>query len=256
MVFNEHAEMPFVFFIIICAGILYYYQRGKTGKKINVRTIPALEALDELVGRAAEMGGSIVTSTGGGTGINTPRGPAHLAGLAIIGYVAQLAGKMGIKVLCASQFPEQVPIAQETIRQGYFLAGREDLYYDELVRYYPFGSAFDLGVQTMVVEENAKSCFWVGWWWQESIYPAIAGRKAGCMQMGGNPSNDGSSMLMATCDYMLLSEELYVAGAYLSKDEPMLGMIVGEDVGKFAAIISIVLFIILTAIGINWNWIV
>jgi hypothetical protein len=47
--------------------------------------------------------------------------------------------------------------------------------------------------------------------------------------------------MIATCDYMLLSEELYAAGASISQDPDLLGTIRGEDILKyiFIAVIAI-----------------
>jgi hypothetical protein len=38
--------------------------------------------------------------------------------------------------------------------------------------------------------------------------------------------------LVATCDYMLLAEELFAAGAVISQNRDMLGSIKGEDFMK------------------------
>jgi len=55
---------------------------------------------------------------------------------------------------------------------------------------------------------------------------------------------------VAACDYSLIGEEIYAAGAYLSKDPVQVGSVAGQDVGKAIALVLIVVGILLTAVGI------
>ena len=46
---------------------------------------------------------------------------------------------------------------------------------------------------------------------------------------------------MAACDYTLLGEELFAASAYLSGEPAQLGMLKGQDFGKLAAMILVLI---------------
>ncbi|MEM2759028.1 MAG: DUF6754 domain-containing protein, partial [Candidatus Methanomethylicia archaeon] len=50
-------------------------------------------------------------------------------------------------------------------------------------------------------------------------------------------------------DYCLIGEEIYAAGAYLSKDPAMIGSIVAQDIGKIISLILIVLGILIGLSG-------
>ncbi|MEM0265576.1 MAG: DUF6754 domain-containing protein, partial [Candidatus Methanomethylicia archaeon] len=50
-------------------------------------------------------------------------------------------------------------------------------------------------------------------------------------------------------DYCLIGEEIFAAGAYLSKDPAMIGSIVAQDIGKIISLILIVLGILIGLSG-------
>jgi len=54
---------------------------------------------------------------------------------------------------------------------------------------------------------------------------------------------------VAICDYSLIGEELYALGAYVSEDSTVSSSLAGQDVGKYIAVILIVLGSILITFG-------
>jgi hypothetical protein len=57
---------------------------------------------------------------------------------------------------------------------------------------------------------------------------------------------------VVACDYTLLGDELYAAGAYLSQDAVQMASIAGQDVGKYLAMILLLVGLILSAAGSDW----
>ena len=75
--------------IVILVLVLYYTSGDK---KIYIRRVAGLDAIEEAVGRAAEMGKPVVASYGlAGFTYWT------LAGLAILSHVAQLSARTGTR---------------------------------------------------------------------------------------------------------------------------------------------------------------
>jgi len=70
-----------------------------------------------------------------------------------------------------------------------------------------------------------------------------AGNTIGAMQIGGTANTHQMPFIIATCDYALISEELYAASATISRDPDVLGCIKGEDILKL---------ILLAVIGIGF----
>jgi hypothetical protein len=53
------------------------------------------------------------------------------------------------------------------------------------------------------------------------------------------------------CDYFLMGEEVFAAGAFCRRDPTQLGALLGQDISKLIAIIVIVLGAALVALGSN-----
>ncbi len=71
------------------------------------------------------------------------------------------------------------------------------------------------------------------------------------MQIGGTNNTHQMPFMVATCDYMLLAEELFAAGAVISQDPDMLGSIKGEDMIKILLMAIIGIGFLLGAAGIT-----
>jgi hypothetical protein len=56
---------------------------------------------------------------------------------------------------------------------------------------------------------------------------------------------------VATCDYTLIGEELYAAGAYLTREPVLLGSMRGQDIAKAIVILIGIAGIIATSFGVQ-----
>ena len=89
--------------------------------------------------------------------------------------------------------------------------------------------------------------FGAGFWETEVIMGA--GAVAGCMQLGGTPRLYHAPTFVMTCQYALIGEELYVAGAVIGKVDKDLGAIRGVDWAKYICLGLIVVSAILATAG-------
>ena len=76
----------FVMVVILSALIIFYINQAKAGKKLFIRKIAGLEAVDEAVGRATEMGRKIFYVPGSQDMDNVQT----LAGLTILGSISEM----------------------------------------------------------------------------------------------------------------------------------------------------------------------
>lgn len=87
-----------VTFLIVSILAIWCLERGKKGVIKRVRTLAGIEGIREAVERCVEEGRPVFLTTGhGGGGLYTDNGPAHMAGLAILGYVSRLCARLGAK---------------------------------------------------------------------------------------------------------------------------------------------------------------
>ena len=221
------------------------------GKGLFLRRIPGLEAIDEAVGRATEMGRPMLFSLGlEGLTVTT------FAGLAVLGYVARLAARYGARLLVPICQPEVLPVAREVVREAYQAEGRLDAYNPEDIRYLTsdqFGYASGV-VGLMHREQVASNCFFGGFA-AGSLLLAETGHHVGAMQVAGTPDMYQIPFFIAACDYTVIGEEFYAASAYLSREPVMLGSVVGQDWGKAVLFLLILLGVVAKcAVVLNIPW--
>jgi len=209
---------------------------AQQGRVPNIRRIPGLNAIDEAIGRATEMGRPALMIPGiTGLGVGT------LAGLSILGNIAQSIARFGNKVILLSCDPIVTGVAEETIRDAYTNAGRQDLYHDEDVRYLTSEQfAFAAGAAGIMNREKPAASFLFGDFFAESLIFAETGQQIGAIQIAGTPQTEQIPFFLAACDYVIIGEEYYAASAYITRNPTYLGSIVGQDFAKLI-LISIVL---------------
>ncbi|MGB4025153.1 MAG: DUF6754 domain-containing protein, partial [Bacillota bacterium] len=119
-------EMFWDFILIASLFVLVFWmiQRARAGLPIpQIRRIAGLEAIDEALGRATEMGKPIHFSPGMST-----FGSEMYAGLAVLSYVAKMAAQYDTKMIVTTRRPQIHPVAAEIVKQAYLEAGRPDAY--------------------------------------------------------------------------------------------------------------------------------
>lgn len=226
--------------ILVGGAIIHYIHHATRGEKLFLRKIPGVSAVEEAVGRATEMGRSILFV------------PGHmdmddvqtLAGLNILGHVSQKAAEYetGIKVPTARSLV--MSTAQEIVKEAYMRAGRPDAYRTESVFYITddqFGYA--AGVNGIMIREKPATVLMLGAFYAESLLLAETGNHIGAIQIAGTARPSQIPFFVAACDYTLIGEELFAASAYLSQEPKLLGSLKGQDAGKL-------MFIILCVIGV------
>jgi len=73
--------------------------------------------------------------------------------------------------------------------------------------------------------------------------------REGAMIIGGSTGTTQSVALAVTSDWLLIGEEVYAAGAYLSKNSAMVGAIVAQDIYRIVFAALLIIGLVLSAIG-------
>ena len=235
---------PFVTLVLttICGVIIATIISAQRGRLPFIRRISGLDAIDEAVGRATEMGRPILFSPGlRGLDIVT------LQALAVASHVARTAVRYGTRMIipvCDSQI---MPITQEVMREVHSSEGRLDSFRPEDVRYLSERQfAYAAGVTGILHREKVAASFLFGQFFAESLILAENGQAVGAIQVAGTPDLLQIPFFVVTCDYTIIGDEYYAASAYLSREPTLLGSLVGQDIAK-------ALFFILLIVGMVWT---
>ena len=239
----------FLAVILYSATVVYCIYHARSGKELFIRRIPGLEAVDEAIGRATEMGRSIMYILGLGGVSNV----ATIASMNILSQVAQKTADYETPLRVPCNDPIVMNVVQEMVKTAYLNEGRPDAYNEENIFFLTESQfAYAAGVDGMMVREKPAAVFLQGTFFAESLILAETGNSIGAIQIAGTDKEHQLPFFIAACDYTLIGEELYAASAYLSREPMLLGSLKGQDYGKVMIFGAIVIGVILELFGITW----
>lgn len=227
--------------IVLCATILVTIITAKRGRKLFIRRIPGLSAIDETVGRATEMGRPMLFSVGlGGIDITT------LQAMGVMSHVARLAARYGNRLIIPVADPMMVAVCEEATREAWLEEGKPEAHRPEDIRFLSGEQfAFAAGMMGLVIREQVASTFLFGYFYAESLLLAEAGQESGAIQVAGTPATTQVPFFIVSCDYTIIGDEYYAATAYLTQEPTLLGSLVGQDISKAILLLLIIIGTIL-----------
>jgi hypothetical protein len=214
---------------------------AKRGRKLAIRRIPGLAAIDDAVGRATEMGRPILFSLGlGSLSITT------LQALAVLHHVARQAARYGTRIITPIREPTVFPVAEEVTREAYRAEGKLETFRPDDIRFLSTEQfAYAAGTVGIMNREHVASVFLFGDFYAEALILAESGHDIGAIQVAGTPQTTQIPFFIAACDYVVIGDEYYAASAYLTQEPTLLGSLIGQDIGKL-----LLLVLVLTGLGI------
>jgi hypothetical protein len=218
--------------VVLSGGVVMFIRIVKGGGQLKIRKIAGLEAVEEAVGRATEMGRSILFIPG----IQDVNEIQTIAGITVLSRIARLAAEHGADLEVPTSKSLVMTLARETVQEAYLSVGRPDAYNEDRI-YYVTDEQFGYvaAVSGKMVREKPAACFYMGAFFAESLILAETGNHVGAIQIAGTAMPAQLPFFVAACDYTLIGEEFFAASAYLSGEPAQLGSLKGQDVGKFFA---------------------
>ncbi len=233
-------------FILFCTTVLIFIGKARRGGSLFIRRIAGLNAIDEAVGRATELGKKVLYVPG----IMSLDENQTIASLAVLGHVARMTARYNTDLDVPNKDPLTFAAARETVKEAYLEEGRPDLYTEAMVHYVTYDQfAYTASVSGIMVREKPAANFLIGSFYAESLLLAETGQTTKAIQIAGTAEIAQLPFFVCACDYTLIGEELYAAGAYLSREPAQLGSIKGQDITKAIVGLYIVIATILLLFG-------
>ncbi len=227
--FNPARINVLIAVLIYGALVLWFIYHARKGREMFIRRIAGLDAVEEAVGRATEMGKPILYVPG----LADISVISTIASLNILAQVAKKTAQYNTTLLVPNRDPVVYTIAREVVKESYTDAGRPDAFNQDNIYFITqdqFG--FTSAVCGTMVREKPATNFFLGYFWAESLVLAETGTTTGAIQIAGTDSIFQLPFFIVACDYTLIGEELYAASAYLSREPLLLGSLKGQDWGK------------------------
>ncbi|MCB0320540.1 MAG: hypothetical protein KDD60_06390, partial [Bdellovibrionales bacterium] len=108
----EHSTPGIIILLIGFLGpAIYFILRARKGHEIFVRRISGIDAVNEAIGRSAELGKPAIFSTG-----LTTVSPVLYACLGVLAHVAYKAARFRTRLLVPQNNPESMAIVEDLVR--------------------------------------------------------------------------------------------------------------------------------------------
>lgn len=237
----EHATPGILLLLLLFIGpVVFYIIKARKKDDIFIRRIPGIDAIDHGIGRSVELGRPLSFTTGL-TGVS----PLLYACLGVLRHVAKKAAIYKSRLFVPSNDPEALALVDATLQSAYRSVNKSSQYDPSSVRYLSDSQfAFAAGYQGLIHRENVGGAFLFGRFAAESLILAEAGQQIEAVQIAATTSPEQVPFFITTCDFTLIGEELFAAGAYLSRDPVQMGSLRGQDIAKLVIAVLIILGII------------
>jgi len=232
--------------LIFVGLIIAMISLARRGKDLYIRPIAGIQAVEEAIGRATEMGRPVLFVPG----LSSIQDVATLAALNVLARVAEKTAEYDTKLIVPNRDAIVFTVAQEIVREAHSSMGRPDSF-DEKNIYFVSDQqfAYAAAVQGTMVREKPATNFLLGMFWAESLLLAETGNTTGAIQIAGTDAVTQLPFFIVACDYTLIGEELYAAGAYMGNDPKLTGSLKGQDLCKAVVILLLIVGVFVAAIS-------
>jgi hypothetical protein len=228
--------------------VLFFIRKAVKGRPLYVRKIAGIDAIEEAIGRATEMGKAVLYVPG----IDDVNNIQTIYSMVILGNVAKIVAKYETPLIVPVCKAFVVPLAEETVKQGYLDAGHPDAYNQDNIRYLSDEQfAFTAGVDGIMLREKPAANLFLGSFFAESLILAETGFSTGAIQIAGTANIHQLPFFVVACDYTLIGEEFFAATAYLSDEPRLVGTLKGSDWMKLLLMIALIVGAVLETFGVT-----
>ena len=250
-ILTEGRIVPLIALLLVWVATYVSINMGKEGK-IKIKRIAGLDAIEEVIGRAVETGRPVFDIVGMGQ-FTDSYATQTIAALSVLSHVATLSAKLGAELIAPQARVDVMPVAIELVKDAYRAEGKLDELNVEEQLPYLSGTQFAWasGIIGMASRLKPAANIMIGPFWAESMMFAETFDRVGSMQVGGTARTYQIPFFAALCDYVLIGEEIFAAGAYVSGDPQQIGSIASQDWFKIAAIALSVVGALLSSVGID-----
>ncbi len=247
--FNTGRTPVFIAFMFFGIMTVFFVIKARRGAELYVRPLAGIEAVDDAIGRATEMGRPILYVLGLGTAADV----ATIASFTILGRVAKRVAEYQTELIVPTYDPIVMSVAQEVVKSSFSDAGRPEDYNEDIVYFVTqLQFAYVAAVNGTMLRELPATNVYMGKFFAESLLLAETGALAGSIQIAGTDEIAQIPFFIVACDFTLIGEELYAASAYLGREPVLLGSLKAQDYAKAAMILLAIVGVV--AAQFEWNW--
>jgi hypothetical protein len=243
--------------LIFGVGLVLGAARVRRGREATLRPIGGFETARRAVARAAEAGQPLHLAPGSGAvGESGTPTAETLAGLTLVDALGHQAALTGAPLLVTTDDAITHPLTENVIQSGYAAAGRLEEAplvgriagrtvegHGQGVRLLAHRDplAYAAMAGDMIEHEGVMHSITSGGFGPEYLLLGEAQARAGVPAVAGATNPQALATMVISADQTLIGEEIYGAGAYLSRAAAHLASLQTQDLVRMLLIVLIVL---------------
>jgi hypothetical protein len=219
----------------------FIYVRRRRGQETALRDIPAYAIMPKLIGQGIESNRPLHLSLGS-AGIGGQNTAVALAGAEMFYHLAEKAAIGDASPIVTLTDASALPLGQDTLRRAYQAHGLGERFKYRNVRWYPSGSrslAFAAALTAMMGDDDVSANVLAGSFGPELALIMEAAQRHNLPTIAVSDQLEGQAVGYAMSDYILIGEEMFIAGAYLSDSPGKIAEAVTLDILRWVVIVGI-----------------
>ena len=217
----------------------------------ELRRIPKIDVLDDVVKSNAERGRPVLFTYGGLTTGTTMESVLLASANTLMARTAKTCGDLGIDLYTTAMRPQAFMMMVDSARQGFMESAHPENYRDENNYFTADGIVGTYYALSTAVGVNAGTYIQIGYLHMCSTVCVLEGcHRIGATSWCMNNAIDTQPLGLAFADYALLGEEQVISGPYLKNDADEIKNIIGGDMAKLVLIGIMVVYAIRYLAGV------
>ena len=173
-----------------------------------------------------------------------------MAMLGVLQYTSRLVAQKGAPFIVTTPSPTLYPMAEGIVREAFAIEGKMDQFQPDTVQFLSNSQmAYASAVMHLMKRERIGANIQIGFFQAENLITLEAAKDTGAINIGGAVRTFRIPGMAIGCDYFLMGEEVFAAGAFCRRDETQLGALLGQDISKLIAVVVLLFGAVLYAFG-------
>jgi hypothetical protein len=221
---------------------------GSPRQRFPFRRIQAFEILRGFLDLVAERGKIAHVSLGTG-GISGDRTATVASGLVLLRYLAERGAAVNASPTVTVADPTLLFVAQDVIYDAHERQGRASAYCATDVQLIaPDPAAYAIGALEVIRDDRVAANVMAGPFGDEYLLMAEPGAQRDITQIAGSDALNAHPFMLATADHLLLGEELFAAGAYLTDQPEHAASLWVQDLLRLLIVAAIVIGVLIATL--------
>jgi hypothetical protein len=238
--------LGFIFLLLFAGSLALFTMRVNQGRRFSLRRIRAFDLVKKSMAQAMETGRAVHVSLGVGAAINETTADT-LAALAVLSFVAEQSVESDEPVITTMADPLVMLLAQNSLRATSRRGATPGRAAHQNVRWLaPQPAAYAAGVMNILDKPTVTATVMAGNFGDEYLLMGETAARRSLSHVGGSSNPNTLPFIYTSAQETLLGEEMFAAGAYLSKIPSHIASLLTQDLARW-----LIILLILGSVGLN-----